>query len=81
MIETLIGTTILAIDAQERSLRALKDLARRLCADERGATAIEYGLIGTGIGVAIVGIVFTLGNDISAFFSAVGSKLQSIKPT
>ena len=49
--------------------------------DESGATAIEYGLIAAGIAVAIIGIVFTLGNDISAFFVAVDSKLSSRKPT
>lgn len=30
-------------------------LIRRLYRDERGATAIEYGLIGAGIAVAIIG--------------------------
>jgi pilus assembly protein Flp/PilA len=49
--------------------------------DESGATAIEYGLIAAGIAVAIIGIVFTLGNDISAFFVAVDSKLSARTPT
>ena len=33
-------------------------------ADERGATAIEYALIASGIGAAIVSIAYGLGNTI-----------------
>ena len=38
--------------------------AGRFLADERGATAIEYALIASGIGAAIVSIVYGLGNTI-----------------
>jgi pilus assembly protein Flp/PilA len=38
--------------------------AGRLLADERGATAIEYALIASGIGAAIISIVSGLGNTI-----------------
>ena len=38
--------------------------AGRFLADERGATAIEYALIASGIGAAIVSIVFGLGNTV-----------------
>ncbi len=54
---------------------------RKLAAEESGATAIEYGLIAAGIAVAIIGIVFTLGNDIAAFFQAIDTKLTSKTPT
>ena len=54
---------------------------RKLVAEESGATAIEYGLIAAGIAVAIIGIVFTLGNDIADFFQAVDTKLTSKTPT
>ncbi len=33
----------------------------RFCADESGATAIEYAMIASGIAVAIVAAVYTLG--------------------
>ena len=33
--------------------------------DESGATAIEYGLITALIGLAIIGIVFSLGSSIN----------------
>jgi pilus assembly protein Flp/PilA len=35
-----------------------------LLADERGATAIEYALIASGIGAAIVSVVYGLGNTV-----------------
>ena len=38
--------------------------ARRFLADERGATAIEYALIASGIGAAIISIVLGLGTSI-----------------
>ena len=54
---------------------------RKLAAEESGATAIEYGLIAAGIAVAIIGIVFTLGNDLADFFQAIDTKLTSRTPT
>lgn len=36
---------------------------------DEGATAIEYGLIAAGIAVAISGVVFTFGDELSAMFS------------
>ncbi len=54
---------------------------RKLVAEESGATAIEYGLIAAGIAVAIIAIVFTLGNDLAAFFTAIDTKLTSRTPT
>jgi pilus assembly protein Flp/PilA len=38
--------------------------AGRFLADERGATAIEYALIATGIAAAIISIVFGLGTSV-----------------
>jgi pilus assembly protein Flp/PilA len=43
--------------------------------DESGATAIEYGLIAAGISVAIVGIVGTLGTNITAAFTTVSTAI------
>ncbi len=61
--------------------KSLSDQARKLVDEESGATAIEYGLIAAGIAVAIIAIVFTLGNDIAAFFQAIDTKLTSKTPT
>jgi pilus assembly protein Flp/PilA len=38
-------------------------------ADERGATAIEYGLICAGIALAIITIIQNLGGNLVAVFS------------
>jgi pilus assembly protein Flp/PilA len=46
----------------------LADSVRR---DDRGATAVEYGLIVTLIAVAIIAVVTTLGTTIAAKFQAV----------
>jgi pilus assembly protein Flp/PilA len=43
---------------------------------EDGATAIEYGLIGSLIAVAIVGILGTVGTDLTAAFTAISTALQ-----
>jgi len=39
--------------------------ARRFLSDERGATAIEYALIASGIAAAIISIVSGLGQTVS----------------
>lgn len=43
--------------------------------DEAGVTAIEYGLIAAGIGVAIAVIVETVGTSLTAMFASVESHL------
>ena len=45
--------------------------------DEEGVTAIEYGLIAAGIGVAIAAIVFTVGTQLKNLFNYVSSCLTS----
>lgn len=47
---------------------------------EKGATAIEYGLIAAGIAVAISVVVFTVGSDLVALFSGIGTKITSATP-
>ncbi len=61
--------------------KSFSDQTRKLVDEESGATAIEYGLIAAGIAVAIIAIVFTLGNDLAAFFTAIDTKLTSKTPT
>ncbi len=45
-------------------------------ANEKGATAIEYGLIAAGIAVAIIATVQALGTSLNATFSSVSSALN-----
>jgi pilus assembly protein Flp/PilA len=42
---------------------------------EEGVTAIEYGLIAAGIGVAIAAIVFTVGDSLNTLFTTVSNCL------
>ncbi|MDP6342552.1 MAG: Flp family type IVb pilin [Alphaproteobacteria bacterium] len=46
-------------------------------ADQSGATAIEYALIGAGIAVAIIAALFALGDEIVSVFQDVQSNLES----
>ena len=48
---------------------------KNLVADKEGATAIEYGLIAAGISVAIVAVVFLLGDDLVILFQDIRTKL------
>ena len=47
---------------------------------EKGATAIEYGLIAAGIAVAISVVVFAVGSDLVDLFSGIGGKISSATP-
>jgi pilus assembly protein Flp/PilA len=44
--------------------------------DEKGATAIEYGLIAAGISVAIIAVVNGLGTSLNTKFSSVSTQLK-----
>ena len=44
--------------------------------DERGATAIEYGLIAAGIAVAIIATVAGLGTKLNSTFTSVQGALN-----
>jgi pilus assembly protein Flp/PilA len=46
-----------------------------LLRDERGATAIEYGLIAALIAVAIIGAVGLVGTNLTSTFNSVASAL------
>ena len=44
---------------------------RKFSADRDGATAIEYALIASGVGVAVAATVFALGSSVKALFTNV----------
>ena len=44
--------------------------------DEGGATAIEYGLIAALISVVIIGVLSTIGTNLSGKFNQVAAQLQ-----
>lgn len=52
-------------------------ILKRFFSDERGATAIEYGLIAAGIALAIVGTVNNLGSALlTNKFASVSANLK-----
>jgi pilus assembly protein Flp/PilA len=44
--------------------------------DESGATAIEYGLIATGIALAIIPVITGIGTHLKTTFSTLSSALK-----
>lgn len=44
--------------------------------NERGATAIEYGLIAAGIAVAIIAVVTGLGTQLNGSFTGISNQLK-----
>jgi pilus assembly protein Flp/PilA len=62
---------------QPRALKsiAMKSLMNRFAKDESGATAIEYGLIATLIGVAIILGAAALGTQLNSVFQGISTKL------
>ncbi|MCU1537826.1 MAG: Flp/Fap pilin component [Humibacillus sp.] len=47
--------------------------ARLAKMDERGASAVEYGLLVAGIAAVIVAVVFTLGTQIKGAFTGTST--------
>lgn len=54
----------------------MKDQLVKFWKDEEGATAIEYALIAGLIAVVIIVALSTLGDEISAMFTGIGTELN-----
>ena len=52
-------------------------LIRSFLRDESGATAIEYGLIAALIAVVIISALGTIGRNLNASFTRIGTSLAS----
>jgi pilus assembly protein Flp/PilA len=52
-------------------------MLKRFLKDERGATAVEYGLIAGLISIALVTGATSLGSSLNAKFEAIGTKVGS----
>ena len=50
---------------------------RRLARDQRGATAIEYGLIAALIAVAAITAMTALGNQLTTTFNNVSNNMKA----
>jgi len=49
-----------------------------LRSDNKGVTAIEYGLIAGLIAVAIIVILTTVGTDLTNLFTTISGRLQAV---
>ncbi len=54
----------------------LKQL-KSFCADESGATAIEYGLIAALVSVAAIGTLTTMGDTLNTLFTTVSNSMNT----
>ena len=73
-------TRISALAASRRGIGRLKMFAfynnmRALIADERGVTAMEYGLIAALVAVVIITTVTALGTNLKTTFTSISTAL------
>ncbi len=56
-------------------MKALKQKLKNFSADERGATAVEYGLFVAAIAAVIVAVVVGLGTKVNTAFTSINTAL------
>jgi pilus assembly protein Flp/PilA len=54
----------------------MSKIVNRFAKDESGATAIEYGLIAALISVVIIGVLSTIGTNLSNKFNDIADQLE-----
>jgi pilus assembly protein Flp/PilA len=59
----------------------MRNFIKRLLSEERGATAIEYGLIAGLIAVVIIGALTVTGTSLKSVFENVSDKLEDVAGT
>jgi pilus assembly protein Flp/PilA len=62
---------------EEGGVTAIRKILRTLCASERGATAIEYGLIAALICVAMIGGLKSLGGGTNGMWGKVSNLVDT----
>lgn len=55
-------------------------LVRRFIRDEKGATAIEYGLIAALVAIAAITAMTSVGSQLTATFTNVATELDNATP-
>lgn len=54
----------------------MRALLLRFVTDQSGATAIEYGVIASGVALAIISVVNGLGTGLNAKFKSISTQLK-----
>ena len=52
-------------------------LIRDLCADRKGVTLIEYGLIAALVSTTVIGVLSNLGVTLRAFYTTISASLAA----
>jgi pilus assembly protein Flp/PilA len=73
-VHSLAGTILLR-SSQAGRIRPMQTFLCRLWTDDRGATAIEYGLIAALIAVAIITALTSVGTSLTSTFNSVATAL------
>ena len=63
---------------QAEEFTAMKTILVRFSKDESGSTVIEYALIGTLVGLAIIAGASTLGSALGSMFDDLGSTMSKL---
>jgi pilus assembly protein Flp/PilA len=50
---------------------------RRFAADERGATAVEYAMVASGVGAVIAATVYSLGSGVKNLYTTLSGLFPS----
>ena len=61
-------------------MSAIRTMLRRLRADERGATAIEYGLIASLIVIAMMTGLESMGGGVGGMWGKLGNSANTYMP-
>lgn len=48
--------------------------------ENKGATAVEYGLIAGGISIGVAAGVFAFGDELEPLYEAIGGALEEFRP-
>jgi pilus assembly protein Flp/PilA len=62
---------------EEGGVIAIRSILRRLLSDQKGATAIEYGLIAALIVIAMMGALSRLGGGAGGMWSNIANKADT----
>jgi pilus assembly protein Flp/PilA len=60
---------------------AIRTILRKLGADQRGATAIEYGLIAALIVIAMMAGLESMGGGVGGMWGRIGSSANNYMPS
>lgn len=69
--------TLVDVGPEEGGVDAIRTAFRRLRSDDRGATAIEYGLIVALIGIAMIAAMSKLGGGSGGMWTSLAGTLNS----